>query len=107
VLSVDWLSAASPRAEVPYQAQAGFNAADQLGLLAGLEGPDEPLKQHIHLVSRIIGTDHKVDQFETLPPLARRCEHDRPGEIRISRALRTPPQEEVSTCVMPAMDSVG
>jgi len=107
VLSVDWLSAASPRAEIPYQAQTRFKAADQLGFLTGPEGPDELLKQHIHLVSTIIGTDHKVDHFETLPPLARRCERDRPGEIRISRAVWSSPQKEVSTCVMPATDSVG
>jgi hypothetical protein len=68
VISVDWLSAASLRVEITYQAQTGFKAADQLGLLTGPEGPDELLKQHIHLVSIIIGTDHKVDHFETLPP---------------------------------------
>ena len=107
VLSVDRLSAASPRAEIPCQAQTGFKAADQLGLLSGSEGPDELLKQHVHLVSIIIGTDHKVDHFETLPPLVRRCEHDRPGEIRISRALWASPQNEVSTCAMSATDSVG
>jgi hypothetical protein len=67
VLSVHWLSAASPRAEIPYQAQTGIKAADQFGLLTGPEGPDEFLEQHSHLISIIIGTDHKVDHFETLP----------------------------------------
>ena len=94
MLSVDCLSAALPRVEIACQAQTGFKAADQLGLLTGPERPEGLLKPHIHLVSIIIGADHKVDQFETLLPLARRCGHDSLGETRISRAIWTSTQKE-------------